>query len=197
MIRIVVHPKTTGAELAASVCRALAAELGDHPTLVGGAAVAIYTEGRFVSDDLDIVSYRAKREIAPIMKAAGFVNRGHHWEHPQTKLLIQFISPPIMIGRSYVARPDKVATRTGELPVISAFHSACDRLAWFLSDGDPQTLEQCADILATQKISLARVRRWLRDEDWPQEQKRRALELLEHKVELRAPPAKKRRRRRS
>jgi hypothetical protein len=67
--------KTTRAELGAMVCQALAA-VDDEPVLVGGAVVSIYSRGRYVSDDLDFVSWLDERRRRPAMEALGFAKRG-------------------------------------------------------------------------------------------------------------------------
>jgi hypothetical protein len=187
VIKIAIRPSTSRAELAALVCKLLTEDLGDHPVLVGGSVVSIYTEGRYVSDDLDIVTYRDNRHIRPLMEKHGFVKHGAHWTHPATDLLVQFVSPPAMVGEKYVKTPARMRTSVGDLPVFSPLDSACDRLAWFLS-GDSESIEQCADIVATQKVPLRDVQRWLENEHWPVRDKERALVLLKKKVKLRRSP---------
>lgn len=182
-MKIAIHPNTTRAELGAIVCEALTDALGDHPVLVGGAAASIYSKGRYRSDDLDIVTYRDRQKIAPLMRGLGFVLSGAHWNHPDTKLMVQFVAPPTMIGSRHVREPRHMRTRNGSLPIISALDSACDRLTWHLS-GDAQALDQCADIVIAQKISLPRIRAWLRKEEWPASQKTAALRALKQKIKL-------------
>lgn len=180
-MKIVIHPNTTRAELGAIVCEALADTLDDHPVLVGGAAASIYTKGRYRSNDLDIVTYRDRKKIAPLMHHLGFTLSGAHWSHPDTDLLIQFVAPPTMIGNKHVREPRRMRTREGRLPIISALDSACDRLAWYLN-GDAQALDQCADIVIAQKLSLPRIRAWLRGEEWSKPKRDAALHALRQKI---------------
>jgi hypothetical protein len=179
-----IHSKIRRAELGAVVCSTLIARLHDHPALVGGAAASIYSRGRYLSDDLDIVSYRDRRELAPVMRELGFTEKGGYWVHPSTDLFVQFVSSPIMIGRKYVKEPERIKTAAGELPIISALDCACDRLAWYLS-GDAQSLEQCADVVAAQRISFAAISRWLEGEEQPEREKQEALAALKRKVAAR------------
>ena len=53
--------------LAARVSRALSAA-GIDAVLVGGSVVSIYASERYVTDDLDFVSYRPLKAIAPVME---------------------------------------------------------------------------------------------------------------------------------
>lgn len=181
MIKIVIQPKMTRAELAALVCEALVDALDDSPILVGGAAASIYSEGRYLSHDLDIITYRTRKELAPVMERLGFEERGSYWRHSRTELVVQFVAPPPMIGSFYVRKPTTMATSAGTLRVISALQSACDRLAWYLQ-GDMQALEQCASVVIAQRVRLTKIRSWLAGEEWSKKEKERALTDLQREV---------------
>lgn len=182
MIKVRIRRNISRTELAALVCRVLK-DAGDSPTLVGGSAASIYTNEVYVSDDLDIVSYKDKRIIRPVMQNLGFVEKGSYWEHPETNLLIQFVAPPTMIGNKYVSKPARLRTVAGTLPIISALDSACDRLAWYLS-GDAESLEHCVNIIVTQKVPLSQIKAWLINETWPEADKQAAFKRLKRKVQI-------------
>ncbi len=182
MTRIAIHSKITRAELAAVVYKAIHEDLGDDPVLVGGAVVSIYTEGRYLSNDLDIVTWCDDQKLKPVMTKLGFEKKGMYWQHAKTDLLIQFVGSPVMIGRKYVKVPSRLQTPAGELSIISPLDSACDRLAWYLGESDPQTLEQCVDIIVTQNVPLAGITRWLKNEQWPEQTKKATMVLLKKKV---------------
>jgi hypothetical protein len=59
-------------ELAAIISQALESA-GILATLSGGAAVAIYTNNRYQSQDLDFVSSAAAGELSKAVEALGFV----------------------------------------------------------------------------------------------------------------------------
>lgn len=183
MIKIVVHRKMKRAELAALVCKVLEEDLGDYPTLVGGSAASIYTDESYASDDLDIVTYKEKHLIRPVMQKLGFREKGSYWEHPETSLFVQFVSSPTMIGNKYIAKPSRLKTSVGDLPIISALDSACDRLSWYLS-GDAESLEHCVNIVVTQKVPLSFIEMWLKGESWPEKDKRAAMIRLKRKVKI-------------
>jgi hypothetical protein len=63
-----ISEETTREELGAIICEALGSALEDPAVLVGGAVAAIYTEGRFLSDDLDFVSWRSAKQLRPVME---------------------------------------------------------------------------------------------------------------------------------
>lgn len=178
--KIRIGRRTTRADLAALVTRALEG-IGDHPILVGGAVVDIYTHGRYRSDDLDIITYRNKEQIAEVMHALGFHKKGMHWEHPSTNLLIQFLGGPAMVGNKHVRAPRRYSTRAGKIPMYSALDSACDRLAWFM-EGEQQSFRQCVDVVVKQRVSLKAIERWLADEGWSAEHKQRTMVKLREAV---------------
>jgi hypothetical protein len=168
---------------------------GDHPILVGGAVVDIYTRGRYRSDDLDIITYKDKGKIAEVMHALGFFKKGMHWQHPNTDLLIQFLSPPAMVGGKHVRSPRRYRIRSrssggrrarsrGEIPMYSALDSACDRLAWAM-EGDQQSFRQCVDVIVKQRVSLRSIAKWLASEGWPSERKKSVMMQLREAVAMR------------
>lgn len=176
-----IGPRTTRAELGALVCRALAA-IDDEPVLVGGAVVSIYSDGRFVSDGLDFVSWRDNRKRRPVMEALGFHKQGSYWIHPDTALFVQFVNPPVMIGHKHVREPARLPTRAGELRILSPLDCVLDRLAWHLDRGDAQTLEQAIDVARHHAVPLAEIARWLAAEEWPADRKELVLETLRRRL---------------
>lgn len=182
--RVVINRKTSREELAAVIYRALNEALDDRPVLVGGSVATIYSRGRYQSYDLDIVTWRDDRRIKPVMEQLGFVQDGNYWSHPKTELFVQFVSPPVMVGEKHIRRPTKLATPVGEVLTLSPLESACDRLGWYLS-GDAPSLEQCADVVFEQKLSLASIGKWLKGELYPEQLKQSALHALRNKVALR------------
>ena len=176
-----IGPKTTRAELGAMVCQALAA-VDDEPVLVGGAVVSIYSDGRWVSDDLDFVSWRDDRRRRPALEALGFHKRGSYWVHPHTALFLQFVSPPVMIGSKHVRAPARMKTRAGELAILSPLDCVLDRLAWHLDRGDAQTLEQAVDVARARRVSLADIEAWLADEPAPADRKEMLRQILRRRL---------------
>lgn len=170
--------RTTRAELAAIVKRALGT-LGDDPVLVGGAVVSIYTEGRYVSNDLDMVSWRPESTYAPALVARGFEKRGSYWVHPGTEYVVQFVSPPVTVGNKHVRTPDRMRTAFGDFAILSPLDCTLDRLAWYIETGDAASLEQAIDVARAQSVPLDDIEAWLDDQkDWPGPVRRQALDRL-------------------
>ena len=72
--------------------------------LTGGSAVAIYSQGKYVSKDLDfVVEGLARRSrIVAAMKELGFQEHGRHFEHPEADLLVDFPGGPLSVGKQPV-----------------------------------------------------------------------------------------------
>jgi hypothetical protein len=185
-----IGPTTTRAELAAMVCAALRA-LDDEPVLVGGAVVAIYSDGRWVSDDLDFVSWRDDKKRRPVMEELGFRKRGAYWVHPDTELFVQFVSPPVMIGHKHVRQPARLPTAAGEVTILSPLDCVLDRLAWHLDRGDAQTLAQAIDVARAHEVPIDAIEAWLAGEPWPADRKRMALDTLRRQLSLNRPKRRK------
>lgn len=79
----------TQAELAAFVHSQLK-KAGIDVILSGGAAVGIFTGGKYVSIDIDLINVKfAQREaIEEVMDEIGFISIGRHFEHPHTDQII-------------------------------------------------------------------------------------------------------------
>ena len=89
-------------QLAAIISQALEAA-GILATLSGGAAVWIYTNNGFQSEDLDFVSSAAAGKLAKAVEALGFVPTESQrlFAHPQTPWLLEFPAGPGGTKASY------------------------------------------------------------------------------------------------
>jgi hypothetical protein len=153
-------------ELAALVCEALRAA-GVTVTLTGGACVAIWSQGKYVSHDLDFIEEGPVplRKIAQVMKALGFSSQGRHFVHPNTKFLVEFPTGPLTVGEERIERVSELTASTGTLRLLSPTDCVKDRLAAFYHWNDRQSLEQALLVAKAQKVDLDNVERWSHGED--------------------------------
>jgi hypothetical protein len=137
-------------------------ERGIDVVLSGGAVVAIYTSGKYVSGDLDFVNrYAIKRSIITIaMEELGFTEVGRHFEHPETEFFVEFPPGPLAIGESYAIEFNEMELDTGKLVLITPTECIKDRLAWFYHAGDQQSLYHAILVAKDQDVDLEEVRQW-------------------------------------
>lgn len=129
---------------------AYSAATGAEAVLVGGAAVAILTDGAFVSADFDVL---AGNDIAftEAMERAGFKHdklSGHGdggWFHPsQPRYVVEQVSGRYFDGRGDKGRCLQMWVRDGSVVVLPAIEDIiADRLGQHeISQGDTSMLEQ-------------------------------------------------------
>jgi len=154
-----ISEKTTLAELAAIVSAAL-----EHhdivATLSGGAAVSIYSENRYLSEDLDFVTIARVSELKAALEPLGFEHTGSPrlsvFDHPKTEWYLEFPPAPISFGGTYID-PSQCAlidTGVGKLRIITATHSVMDRLIAAAAWHEPQSLEQALLVADLQREKI-------------------------------------------
>jgi hypothetical protein len=151
----------TQAELGAYVQSHLG-EKGIDVVLSGGAVVAIYTSGKYVSRDLDLVNrYSARRStIKAAMQELGFHEVGRHFQHPDSEFFVEFPPGPLSFGEEFVTSIDELKTETGVLRIISPTDCVKDRLAWYYHYGDRQCLTQAILVSSNHRVDIDAIRRW-------------------------------------
>jgi hypothetical protein len=151
----------TQAELGAFVQSHLR-DNGINLVLSGGAAVSIYSSGRYVSLDLDMVNVYSVRFslIRMAMQEIGFEERARCFKHPDSQFFVEFPPGPLTIGDEPVRQINSIELPTGTLKVISPTDSVKDRLAAYYHWGDRQSLEQAILVSEESDIDLDEIKRW-------------------------------------
>ena len=164
--------KTTLVELAAIVSGVLERE-GIVATLSGGAAVSIYAENRYVSEDLDFVTIALVSELETVLEPLGFKHTGRPrlsvFEHPKTRWYLEFPPAPLSFGGTYVdpSQCALVETDLGSLRIITPTQSVMDRLIAAAAWHEPQSLEQALLVAEHQhdNIDWDELDRWVMGEE--------------------------------
>ena len=107
---------------------------GIETVMVGGAVVALYTEGLYQSGDIDLVPDDTMRDrIAGVLAEIGFGPRGRHFIHPQCpQLFVEFPNGPVSIGEEFPIVPDERVVEGQRLKLLSPTDCVKDRLAAFI-----------------------------------------------------------------
>ena len=142
-----INERTTLLELGTIVSEALE-KAGITATLSGGAAVSIYSEYGYQSEDLDFVTSALVDDLKIALEPLGFVHTGQPrlsvFDHPKTKWYLEFPPAPLSFGGTYVDLSEcaRIDTGTGYLRIITPTHSVMDRLIAAAAWNEPQSLEQ-------------------------------------------------------
>lgn len=165
MTKITERTKLT--DLAAIVSDALQ-RAGIVATLSGGAAVSIYTENRYQSEDLDFVTAALVDELKVALEPLGFRHTGRPrlsvFEHPATSWYVEFPPAPLSFGGTYVdpSHCALVETPLGNLRIITPTHSVMDRMIAAAVWNEAQSLEQALLVASHQKENID----WSELDDW-------------------------------
>lgn len=149
------------AELAAFIQSNLSRS-GIEVVLCGGASVAVYTENRYVSADIDLVNVSSvpERKLGEAMTSIGFHREGRHFRHPESSFIVEFPPGPLAVGREPVGQVDEIKLTTGLLKIVSPTDCVKDRLAAYYHWNDLQCLEQAVMVVQAHPINLRELRRW-------------------------------------
>ena len=148
-------------ELAAFVCTQLKKH-GIKAVLSGGGCVAIHTENRYRSFDLDFVENAPteRRRIKEVLLEIGFVEKDRYFKHPDTDFIIEFPAGPLAVGCEPVRDIEEMEFSTGRLSLLSPTDCVKDRLAAYYHWDDPQCLEQALLVAEAERVDFKEIQRW-------------------------------------
>jgi hypothetical protein len=147
----------------------LAGYVGDHlnnhginVVLSGGACVAYYSKGKYVSMDLDFVNagFTRRNKITKVMLEIGFKEDNRYFRHPDTKYLIEFPPGPLGVGDEQVHEVREIKTRAGTFKIISPTDCVKDRLAGYYHWDDLPCLEQAILVAKANRVDLTEIEKW-------------------------------------
>lgn len=134
--------------------------------LVGGACVAIYSNNRYLSYDLDFVIYETRAKIKKALLELGFELKGKYFVHPDCQYFIEFVSPPVAVGDQLIHQFKTLITPFGQVELLTPTDCVKDRLASFFHWQDRQALEQAVMVFQDQKVDLQEIERWAKAENY-------------------------------
>lgn len=154
-----------------------------HSVLVGGAVVAIYTEGLYRSGDLDLIPEDADRgRLTAALAKLGFKeSKSRYFKHPEcSHLFLEFPRGPVEIGEEFPITAAEIEIHGRTLRLLSPTDSVKDRLAGYIHWHSRANFDQALLICLRQKsnVDLNEVRRWCKRENAIQ-----AFEELKSKLE--------------
>ncbi len=124
--------------------------------------MSIYSDGRYVSNDLDFIETRFARrtEIRDAMAEIGFIPENRYFTHPDSEYLVEFPTGPLSVGKEPVAHVSEIEFSTGVLRILSPTDCVKDRLAGYYHWGDLQSLEQAVLVAQSRDVNVKEIARW-------------------------------------
>ena len=146
---------------------AVASELNKHDidvVLTGGAVVAIYSTGKYVSKDADFLSATDHKTITQVMHTLGFKNVGKDFYHDDTDFTVEFPGSQLVIGNSPMKPEGKIKNKHFTLKLLSPTQCVMDRLAAFYHWRDRQSLDQALLVAKDHPVKIKKIEEWSKSE---------------------------------
>ena len=139
---------------------------GIDAVLVGGACVSIYSKNKYMSDDLDYISFNTIKEIKPCLEEIGFKQEApNRFVNDDCEFYIEFLAPPVSIGNeTSIKNFNTMNTKNGKITLLTPTDCVKDRLAAYYHWNDPQSFEQALLVAKKQKINIKNIESWSKKE---------------------------------
>jgi len=153
-------------ELAGYVCSQLENE-GIKTVLSGGSCVEIYSQGKYTSDDIDLIDRfnGGHTKIKNVMFFLGFTEHNRYFVHKDTSLFIEFPRGPLGVGDAPVKDIASREQETGILKLLTPTDCIKDRLAAYYHWDDLQSLEQALWVAEQNTFDLDSITQWSENEN--------------------------------
>ncbi len=142
------------------------AKNGIQTLLVGGAVVAIYSEGAYQSGDLDLIQLTYADNVIPqVMESIGFKKSvGRHYAHPKSRIFVEFCAGPAGIGDDIKIKPDSRTVSGQTLFLYSPTDCIRDRLASYIHFKARECLDQAVLVAEKFPFNQKKVKEWCAQE---------------------------------
>ncbi len=141
-------------------------EVGINVVLSGGAAVAFYSGGRYISKDLDLINvqFTKRSKLKAAIERIGFQEKRRYFENPDTEYFVEFPNGPLSVGQEPMKEISEIELATGILRIISPTDCVKDRLCTYYFWGDKQGLAQALLVAQNQRVDIREIERWSKEE---------------------------------
>lgn len=138
---------------------------GIYSVLVGGAVVAIYTEGIYRSGDLDMVPDDFQRDdlVEALAKIGFHPSKSRYFKHAECDhLVLEFPRGPVELGEEFPIVPDEVEWEGRILRLLSPTDCVKDRLAAYIHWGARDCFDQALLVCQRQamRVDLEEIKKW-------------------------------------
>ncbi|MFH1073792.1 MAG: hypothetical protein V1752_01775 [Candidatus Firestonebacteria bacterium] len=150
----------------AAVVQKTLGKYGIDSTIVGGSCVEIYSNNKYTSGDIDIVSDYSLDEIGSALKEIGFKRKDktRFFERKDCEYFLDFVQPPLAIGNAPVKQLSNIRTKKGLIKLLTPTDCVKDRLAAYFYWDDKQSLEQALLVSKTETLDYKSIESWAKGE---------------------------------
>jgi hypothetical protein len=122
--------------------------------LVGGLAVSLYTDNRYLTKDIDMVdiSYQKPVTMQTAMAILGFYKQGRIYCNDTTDITVEFPAAPLSVGDEVITKQTTASTPFGDIPILYATDIVKDRLTAYFHWQDQQALVQALCVMLCHAI---------------------------------------------
>ena len=139
---------------------------GIDSTVVGGSCVEIYSNSKYTSGDIDIVSEYSLEEIENALTGLNFKRKDKTriFERKDCEYFLDFVQPPLAIGNAPVKQLSNIKTKNGIIKLLTPSDCVKDRLAAYFYWDDKQSMEQAILVAKTNTLDYKDIERWAKEE---------------------------------
>lgn len=94
------------------------------------------------------------------MSRLGFYEKQKHFSHPECPFLIEFVTPPVAVGKEFVHEFRNLSTKLGSLKLLREEDCVKDRLASYYHWDDKHALIRAVEVCLTCKIDFEELKSW-------------------------------------
>lgn len=182
-----INSKTTVQELLAIIYQHLT-ENNISAVVTGGTVVSVYTDNKYESLDIDLISPSEQKELMEVMAKIGFhptVKDSKDLAHKSTAITIEFPGRSVILGGRLEKVDHEQVVEGVRVKMLSPTQSVQDRLEAYIAWKDIQGLEQAEWICEKQPVSLDRIKAWSKSAGANTEQMNEIIKRCERGIKKR------------
>lgn len=136
--------------------------------LVGGGVATIYSQGQYMSGDLDFVMGwgNSHKQIQKALEEIGFFRTGTIYRHPQTTFSLDFSSPPVDIGLGNDPEINEEIFDGQRIQILSPTECVKDRLNKYVHFKDQSAMQAALAVANKTPIALERIKQFCKENNF-------------------------------
>lgn len=136
--------------------------------LVGGGVATIYSQGQYMSGDLDFVMGWGNnhKQIQKALEEIGFFRTGTIYRHPQTTYSLDFSSPPVDIGHGNDPEINEEVFEGQRIQILNPTECIKDRLNKYVHFNDQSAMQAALAVADKTPFDLQKVQKFCKENNF-------------------------------